>query len=173
MTLDKELLQYVTGLINQERAKLKECRNAFATFHRQSKLLTIDTGLIQDALENLDKVLDTDLDLAREFLAGMVTRILVRPLSTTPEHRQGIHCPLCGLLIKKLTPQHAAKHGLSVEEMATTHPEFGVGQPVEVRIGLNMKDLLAKEEVVYILVAGARNFDIYDLGTCVISLRVQ
>jgi hypothetical protein len=36
-----------------------------------------------------------------------------------------------------------------------------------------MKDLLAKEEVVYILVAGARNFDIYDRGTCVISLRVQ
>ena len=48
-----------------------------------------------------------------------------------------------------------------------------MGQPVEVRIRLNMKDLLAKEEVVYILVAGARNFDIDDLGTFAITLLLQ
>jgi hypothetical protein len=85
----------------------------------------------------------------------MITSILVRPLPATTDHSRGVHCPLCGLSIKRLTPQHAAKHGLSIEAMATAHPEFGVTQPVEVRIKLNMKDLLAKEEVVYILVAGA------------------
>ena len=155
MALDKEMLHYVTGLIAQEHSKLKECREAITALERQTKCLTIDTGLIKDALENLDKVLDTDLDMAREFLAAMVGRILVHPLSNTKGHRQGIRCPLCGLSIKKLTPQHAARHGLSVEEMATAHPEFGVSQPVEIRIGLNMKDLLTKEEVVHCMVAGA------------------
>ena len=57
--------------------------------------------------------------------------------------------------------------------MATAHPKLGVSQPVEVRIGLNMKDLLAKEEVVYILVAGARNCEIDDLGTFTIALQIK
>jgi hypothetical protein len=47
--------------------------------------------------------LETDLEMAREFLAAMVNRILFHPLSTTKEHRQGTRCPLCGLSIKKLT----------------------------------------------------------------------
>ncbi|MGV8041487.1 MAG: hypothetical protein AB2L07_15975 [Thermoanaerobaculaceae bacterium] len=155
MALDKEMLQFVTGLVGQERSRLRECRDALAALQRQTKRLTLDTGLITDALENLGAVLHTDIDLAREFLAGMVTRILVRPVPAAPERPPGIRCPLCGVSIKRLTPQHAALHGLGVEEMAAAHPQFGVSQPVEVRILLNMKDLLPKEEVVYILVAGA------------------
>jgi site-specific DNA recombinase len=155
MALDKESLRFVSQLISQDRSRLQECRESFATLQRQTSCLDVDTGLIQDALEHLDAVLATDIDLAREFLAGMVTSILVRPLPPTAEGSRGIHCPLCGRSIKRLTPQHAAKHGFSVEEMAAAHPEFGVTQPIEVRIRLNMKDLLAKEEVVYIMVAGA------------------
>ena len=61
----------------------------------------------------------------------MVTSILVRPQHTTPERLQGIPCPVCGLLIRRLTPQQAAKHGLSVEDMATAHPQFGVSRLVK------------------------------------------
>ncbi len=155
MALDKELLQYVTRLVGEERARLKDRRDALAAMQRETKRLTFDTGLVQDAVQNLEKVLETDIDLAREFLAGIVTSILVRPLPPSPQRAGGIRCPLCGVSVKRLTPQHAALHGLEVDEMATAHPEFGVSQPVEVRILLNMKDLLPKEEVVYILVAGA------------------
>jgi hypothetical protein len=58
-----------------------------------------------------------------------------------------------------------------VEEIATAHPQFGVSQPVEVRIGLNLKDLLAKEEVEYRLVAGARKSDTDDLASLTVALE--
>ena len=105
--------------------------------------------------ENLHAVLETDIDLAREFVAGMVRQIVVRPIATTQAWRRAVRCPFCGLPIKGLTPQHAEGNGLSLEGMTTSYPELGVSQPVEVRIAFNMKDLLANEEAVYSLVAGA------------------
>ncbi|HVN30857.1 MAG TPA: hypothetical protein VMT45_02620 [Thermoanaerobaculaceae bacterium] len=57
--------------------------------------------------------------------------------------------------------------------MRTAHPELGVSHAVDVRIVLNMKDLLAKEEVGYSLVAGARNFRICDLGPSTIAFLVK
>jgi len=167
--IDQGSLRYVSQ-VNQERSRLKECRESFALLQRQSRALKVDIGLIQDALEHLEGLLATDIDPAREFPAGMITSILVRPVPATKEHSRGIHCPLCGLPIKRLTPQHAAKHGLSIEEMGTAPPEFGVTQPVEARIKLNMKDFLPKEEVVYSLVAGAHNLGICGHATFTITL---
>ena len=122
---------------------------------RQIGSLTIDTGLIADALQNPDTVLETDIDLAGDFLAGTIKHILAQLTAVPQSQRQGVRDPLCSLPPSKLTPQHAASHGLSVGEMMIAHPDLGVSHPVEVWIVLTMKDLLANEEVVDPLVAGA------------------
>ena len=53
-----------------------------------------------------------------------------------------VPCLRCGQAVKELTPQHAASHGPSVEDMMVAHRETGVSRPVEVHILLNMKNLL-------------------------------
>jgi hypothetical protein len=74
-------------------------------------------------------------------------------------------------LLNQETDTPARRHARTlVEAVATIHPEFGAGQPVEVRIGLSMRDLLAKEEAEHGVVVGSRYAELDDLAVSFITI---
>ena len=149
-----EFDEHLLEIIESERHQLRELKEGLEALEHENQTIKIDPGLIEAALKCLDEVLKKDEYLAKEFLSGMIDEIVISPVGSgdvVPGHR----CPICGKHLKRLSPQHAKRHGMTVDRMMAEFPELGVNQPVEIQLVPNMKDLLSEEEVVYMMVAGA------------------
>ncbi len=153
--MEQEDLRIVQDAIREERERLHQLQETLHTVLHSFRPISIDTTLVREALDNLEDVLHRDRLLAKEFLAGLIDRVVITPLGGKAAREHRLRCPVCNRVQGKITPQHARRHGMTVASMMKTYPHLGVNQPVEVRIFPNIKDLLPEEEVVYSMVAGA------------------
>ncbi len=155
LEMDPEDVRLIQEILREERSRLATLQETLEKVERSFHPISIDRGLILQALDNLDTVLSQDPLLGKEFLAGLIDRVVISPLSSDDEEPAKLRCPVCGRVQGKITPQHAARHDMTVEELMRRYPHLGVNQPVRVRIFPNIKNLLPEEEVVYEMVAGA------------------
>ena len=88
--------------------------------------------------------------LGREFLRETLKYVRVEPR----EERTRL-CPVCQQRLGKLTPQHLARHGLSLSEGYRKFPELGFTKRARLVIQPSPEGLLRTGEVFGLLVAGA------------------
>ena len=115
-----------------------------------------DRSVVEDFLAHLPTALRTDVHQGREFLLGTLKSIRIADDGDRPRV-----CPLYHEVLGKLTPQHLAQHGLTLQEGYRKFPELGFSKRARLVIQPSPQGLLQTGEVFGLLVAGARNAEYY------------
>src|SRR5208282_3039200 len=99
---------------------LQQMNSPTSTSKRRSEV-RYDRSVVEDFLQNLDDALSSNVELGREFLRETFARIRVRPVT-----KRQVLCPLCGVPMAKITPQHIGTHGLDLEQGYRRFPQLGL-----------------------------------------------
>lgn len=127
-----------------ERDQLSVSRN------RASAEIRYDRTVVEDFLAHLPDALRSDVRLGREFLHDTLKQIRVAGEDGRPRQ-----CPVCSRHLGKLTPQHLAQHGLTLQEGYRKFPELGFNKKARLLIQPSPEGLLQTGEVFGLMVAGA------------------
>ncbi len=79
-----------------------------------------DGAVIKDFLAHLPEAIGIDVAVGRELLGDMISEVGIRDDGPRPTT-----CPLCGKVLRKLTPQHMASHQLKLREAYRLFPTLG------------------------------------------------
>src|SRR5215470_3902734 len=109
-----------------------------------------DRAVVEDFVSRLPEALRADISLGREFLRE--TLQFVRVADGEPRSRT---CPICDQILGKLTPQHLARHGVTLHEGYRKFPELGFTKGARLLIQPSPEGLLNTGEVFGLVVAGA------------------
>ncbi len=82
--------------------------------------LHYDRTVIKDFLDHLPEAMGIDISLGRELLGDMISAVRIGDEGPRPTI-----CPLCGTVLRKLTPQHMAAHQLALREAYRLFPTLG------------------------------------------------
>jgi hypothetical protein len=85
----------------------------------------------------------------REFLREIISEVRI-----TDEGPRPTTCPLCGTVLIKLTPQHMARHGVSLEEAYRRFPQFGFSRKARLVIQPGPHSLLGTFKVHDVVAGG-------------------
>ena len=127
-----------------ERHLLPDSRN------RASSEIRYDRSVFEDFVAHLPDGLRADVSSGREFLRETLKQIRVAGEDTRPRQ-----CPVCSKHLGKLTPQHFAQHGLTLQEGYRKFPELGFNKKARLVIQPSPEGLLQTEKVFGLMVAGA------------------
>ena len=109
-----------------------------------------DRSVVEDFLQHLPSALRADPQQGREFLQETLKSIRIAEEGDRPRV-----CPLCREVLGKLTPQHLAQHGLTLQEGYRRFPELGFNKRARLVIQPSPDGLLKTGEVFGLMVAGA------------------
>ncbi len=115
-----------------------------------SSEIRYDRVVLEDFLAHLSDGLRADVRSGREFLQETLKQIRVAGEDTRPRR-----CPVCSKHLGKLTPQHLAQHGLTLQEGYRKFPELGFNKRARLLIQPSPEGLLQTGEVFGLMVAGA------------------
>ena len=101
-----------------------------------------DRSVVEDFLQHLPAALRTDLHQGREFLHGTLKSIRI-----ADDGERDRVCPLCRQVLGKLTPQHLAQHGLSLQVGYRRFPELGFSKRARLVVQPSPNGLLKAGEV--------------------------
>ncbi len=102
-------------------------------------------------MTRLPEALQVDVALGRELVQETLKSIRVAPGENRPRQ-----CPVCQKSLGKLTPQHLARHGLTLQEGYRRLPEVGFTKRARLLVQPSPEGLLRSGEVFGLMVAGAR-----------------
>ena len=111
-----------------------------------------DRTVVADFLTRLPQALGADVRLGREFLRETVKHIRIAVEQNRPRR-----CPVCQRTLRKLTPQHMRRHGLTLEDAYRKFAELGFNRGARLSIQPSPEGLLNTGEVFGLVVAGARS----------------
>ncbi len=117
---------------------------------RTSAAIRYDRTVVEDFFAHLPDALRSDVRSGREFL-----RETLREIRVAGDERRPRHCPVCSRQLGKLTPQHLAQHGLTLQEGYQKFPELGFNKRARLIIQPSPEGLLRTGEVFGLMVAGA------------------
>ena len=109
-----------------------------------------DRSVVEDFVAHLPEALRDEARLGREFLRETLKHVRVEAQEERPRL-----CPVCHQELGKLTPQHLARHGLSMREGYRRFPELGFTKRARLVIQPSPEGLLQTGEVFGLMVAGA------------------
>jgi len=119
-----------------------------------------DRSVVEEFVNRLPEALRVDVALGREFVQETIKSIRV----AAGEDRRRL-CPICQKALGKLTPQHLAQHGLTLQEGHRRFPELGFTKRARLLVQPSREGLLQSGEVFGLMVAGARNAECYTVPT--------
>ena len=108
-----------------------------------------DRSVVEDFISRLPETLCAHVDLGREFLQQTLEQIKIADVG-----EREMSCPICKKALKKLTPQHLEKHGLSLEESYRKFPQLGFNRCTRVIIKPTAGGMLHTGKVFCLMVAG-------------------
>ena len=118
---------------------------------RETIEIRYDRSVVEDFVRHLPAALRANVEQGREFLHETLRSVRIREEG----HRDRL-CPLCRAALGKLTPQHLALHGLTLQEGYRRFPGLGFSKRARLVIQPSPEGLLQTGEVFGLLVAGAR-----------------
>jgi site-specific DNA recombinase len=127
-----------------EREQLSASRS------RACSEIRYDRTVLDDFLAHLPDGLRSNIRSGREFLHETLKQVRV-----AGEDKRPRHCPVCSKQLGKLTPQHLAQHGLTLQEGYRKFPELGFNKRARLVIQPSPDGLLQTGEVFGFVVAGA------------------
>ncbi len=101
-----------------------------------------DRSVVEDFVTRLPEALQVDVALGREFVQETLKSIRVAPGENRPRQ-----CPVCQKSLGKLTPQHLARHGLTLQEGYRRFPELGFTKRARLLVQPSPEGLLRSGEV--------------------------
>ncbi len=127
----------------EQQPKMEPSENLVTEIH-------YDRAVVEDFVARLPDALRSDVQLGREFLRETLQSVRV----SQGDHRVR-QCPICGRSLGKITPQHLARHGVSLQESYERFPELGFTTEARLVIQPSPEGLLNTGKVFGLMVAGA------------------
>ena len=115
----------------------------------QASEIEYDRAVVEDFASRLPEALQADVTLGREFL-----KETLRGIRVAAKAEREIVCPLCDLRLGKLTPQHMAKHGLSIVQTYQRFPQLGFTRNACLVVEPHPEGIIRGGKVFGLMVAG-------------------
>lgn len=142
--LEEALLSYQQAWDQFQSLEKEARRDSLSPFNE----VRYDRGVVQDFISRLPETLCAHVDLGREFLQQTLEQIKIADVGETE-----ISCPICKMVLKKLTPQHFSKHGLGLQESYRKFPQLGFNRCTRVIFQPTAGGLLPTGKVFGLVVA--------------------